>query len=221
MEQLLLNLLAPEPPRFDNFLPGPNTEALASLRQNLRLPHRESVLYLWGPPGCGKTHLLRAAVAEARASAYLSGSLLAVDEPGLATVAIDDVHLLHAENQAKLFTLLNRQRERGGLVLASGELPPAQLALREDVRNRLAWGLVFELKPLSDEEKPMALVDYARARGFRIPTEVIDYLLKHGRRDMGTLLRQLATLDHQSLVQKRPVSLALLRRMARTQAEAL
>lgn len=217
MEQLLLELLAPEPPRFNNFLPGPNAEAVAALRENLRPPYRESVFYLWGPPGCGKTHLLQAATAGLPGAVYQVGPSCVAEPSGPAVIAQDDVENLDAQAQAGLFSLLNQQRQCGGLVLAAGKVPPARLALREDVRNRLAWGLVFELKPLSDEDKPLALTDYARARGFCIPPEVIKYLLDHGRRDMDTLLRQLATLDHQSLLQKRPVSLALLRQLMRAE----
>ena len=72
-------------------------------------------------------------------------------------------------------------------------------------------GLVYEILPLPDAEKPAALAAYARARGFALSDEVIVYLLAHGRRDMRTLVATLAALDRRSLAQKRPVTVPLLR----------
>lgn len=215
MEQLLLELVAPEPPQFANFLPGPNAEALALLMSRLAQGSGESIIYLWGPPGAGKTHLLRAAVAANPGGTYLGPDDPWRDDPGVGLLAADDVDRFDARRQGALFSAINALRAAGGLVLLAGAVPPGQLRLREDVRSRLGWGLVFELKPLADEDKPRALAEYAKARGFAVPPEAIDYLLRHGRRDMGTLVRAMATLDRLSLQQKRPVSLALAKRLLR------
>jgi DnaA family protein len=79
------------------------------------------------------------------------------------------------------------------------------------LRTRLGWGLVYELVPLADTEKPAALAAYARQRGLRLPAEVIDYLLVHGRRDMPWLIATLAALDRHSLATKRPLTVAMVR----------
>ena len=79
------------------------------------------------------------------------------------------------------------------------------------MRTRLGWGLVYEALPLADEEKPEALATYARQRGFDLSTEVIDYLLRHGRRDMPSLLTTLAALDRFSLASKRAVTVRLVK----------
>src|SRR5918994_2187488 len=52
---------APAAPDFDNYVAGPNAEALASVRRFAAGELREAVLYLWGEPGSGRSHLLRAA----------------------------------------------------------------------------------------------------------------------------------------------------------------
>jgi DnaA family protein len=96
-------------------------------------------------------------------------------------------------------------------VLAASRTPLGALALREDLRTRLGWGLVYEALPLSDEEKAAALGGYARERGFELSDEVVDYLLRHGRRDMGSLVAAVAALDRLSLAAKRPVTVPLLR----------
>ncbi len=85
-------------------------------------------------------------------------------------------------------------------------VPPARLPLRDDLRTRLGWGLVYEVVPLADADKPAALAAYARARGFALSADVIAYLLAHGRRDMPTLVATLAALDRHSLATKRPIT---------------
>jgi DnaA family protein len=83
--------------------------------------------------------------------------------------------------------------------------------LRDDLRTRLGWGLVYEVAPLADTEKPAALAAYALQRGFRLADDVIGYLLAHGRRDMPALLSTLVALYRHSLATKRPITVPMLR----------
>lgn len=217
VEQLVLELVAPEPPAFRTFVAGRNAEAVAALERAAAGTLAEASIVVWGPPGVGKSHLLSAAVAAAReagrpALLRSSPSELPATEPDAPVLlAVDDVGSADAVGQARLFTLYNSLRERGGTLVAAGEAPPARLALRDDVRTRLSWGLVYEILPLADDEKQAALAAYARARGFSLSDDVIAYLLAHGRRDMGALVAALAALDRRSLALKRPVTVPLLR----------
>jgi DnaA family protein len=216
-EQLVFELVAPEPPSFRTFVAGRNAEAVAALVRAAEGALAEPGIVVWGPPGVGKSHLLAAVVDHAvrgGRTAHLATAGARLD-PSLASahalVAVDDVHLAGAEGAARLFSLYNALRERGGTLVAASEAPPARLPLRDDVRTRLGWGLVFEIVPLADDEKPAALAAYARARGFSLGDDVILYLLAHGRRDMGALVGALAALDRASLAQKRPVTVPLVR----------
>lgn len=217
MEQLVFELVEPEPPAFRTFVAGRNGEAIAALERAAAGALAEPGIVLWGPPGAGKSHLLSATVAAARAAGRPawhcdSPAGLRREAPAPGTlVAVDDVGAADAEGQARLFTLYNVLRDRGGTLVTAAETPPARLPLRDDVRTRLAWGLVYEVVPLADAEKPAALAAYARSRGFALSDEVIVYLLSHGRRDMRTLVATLAALDRRSLAQKRPVTVPLLR----------
>lgn len=217
MEQLVFELVAPEPPVFATFVAGRNVEAVAALERAAAGTLAETSVVLWGPPGAGKSHLVAAAASAARSAGRpavhcASPSELPRSDPGPgALVAVDDVGTADADAQARLFTLYNGLRERGGTLVAAADAPPARLVLRDDVRTRLSWGLVFEIVPLADDEKPAALAAYARSRGFSLADDVIGYLLAHGRRDMRTLVATLAALDRRSLAQKRPVTLPLLR----------
>jgi len=218
MQQLLLHLSEPPVQTLENFAPGSNVEVLAVLHTWLAGALEERCVYLWGPHGCGKSHLLGAA---ARASQRSGRALLCASARDLeaveqaarlpAVIAVDDVEQLTAGAQATLFRLFQRLREDGARVLAAGDAAPAGLALRDDVRTRLGAGLVFQLRLLSDEQKAEALTSRANGRGFMLADELVDYLLRHGRRDLPSLMAVVDALDEYSLQTKRPVTLPLLR----------
>ncbi|MBI2312054.1 MAG: DnaA regulatory inactivator Hda [Betaproteobacteria bacterium] len=218
MSQLLLDLAPPPAPTLDNFVPGGNAELLGVLRRMVSDGEPERFVYLWGEPGCGRSHLLQAMARafreQGRSATWLSCAPETAFDATLAqqdAVAVDDVEGLGPEGQVGLFNLYNALREGGGRLLVSGPLPPGRLPLREDLVTRLTWGLVYQVRRLSDAEKAEALARHAAARGMRLPEEVVHYLLIHGRRDLPALIAMLDLLDRYSLETKRPVTLPLLR----------
>jgi DnaA-homolog protein len=215
MTQLLLGIAPEWIPTLDNFVPGRNVELLSVLRQAPAAAQGERGLYIWGETGSGKSHLLQAVVEQARASG-LSALYARGEVPDAAqVVAIDDVELLGDVGQIELFALYNRVRESGGMLVASGMQAPAFLSVRDDLRTRLGWGLVYQVHALSDTEKAQALQQHARARGFELPNEVTTYLLRHGRRDLPALLATLDVLDEHCLRLKRAASVPLLKEVMR------
>jgi DnaA family protein len=216
--QLILDLAHPEPPTLQNFVVGANGEAVAAVRALATANLPQTGLLLWGASGGGKSHLVHAAVAAAQASGrsilQWRASIDAANVDDIASGAmlvVDDIDAVDAAAQARLFTLVNGVTSHGGQWLATAKLPPARLALRDDLRTRLALGLVLEVVPLGDADKPAALALYARERGFALSDDVIMYLLAHARRDMKSLVATLAALDRQSLAAKRNVTVPLLR----------
>jgi len=146
-------------PSLENFVVGKNAE----LVQRLRDRDFPTILYLWGAPGTGKTHLLNAV-------------------PEL--LCFDDAQKLSAVAQEQLFDAYNQAKLDGAQLVVTGDRAPRLLPLREDLRTRLGAGLVYELQPLSDEEKRQALLAAAQARSMPLNKEVLDYVLTHRSRDM-------------------------------------
>ncbi len=219
-EQLVFALAQPGPPTFASFVVGSNAEAVALLSHAAHYGSRDAIV-IWGGAGAGKTHLLHAAVAAAgeagREATFVDAAGDTADASAINAadtadfVAVDALQHASALTQARLFTLFNRLRERGGTFVAAAALPPARIALRDDLRTRMGSGVVLELRTLDDSDKPAALAAYAEERGLRLPDDVIAYLLTHGRRDMPALVATLGALDAYSLSRKRPLTLPLLR----------
>jgi DnaA family protein len=233
-QQIALDLLSVPMPSLDNFVPGANGPALAALRAALSGQGPEFV-HLWGAPGCGRSHLL-AALAQAVGAAPANLRAVPVFTAHQRLYVVDDVHHLDESQQAALFALQNAVRESyppalpGGqdalsapsaarccVLVTSADLPPAQLRLREDVRTRLAWGLVFALHPIAEPERAAALLAYARARGARVDDELVPYMLKRLPRDMRTLVGVLDALDAYALARRRALTVPLLREWLQTQ----
>jgi len=216
VSQLLLDIAPDSQPTLDNFVMGRNLELLSVLRHALAGSSSERGFYLWGETGSGKSHLLQACVRAAldmqRSAVYAQGSVPRMASEGPAeVVAVDDVERLDDAAQIELFDLYNRMRDSGGMLLVSGTQAPLHLALRDDLRTRLGWGLVYQVHGLSDEEKAQALAQHAQSRGFALPPEVTQYLLRHGRRDLPSLMAALDALDEHSLRLHRAPSVPLLK----------
>jgi DnaA family protein len=227
MKQLPLDILAQPVFSFDNFLPGPNDWALAQLRAWVPQagpegsPHwpAQAPIYLWGPSGSGKSHLLHA-MAEAcmarglRVSAFSAATPLPWEEEAeCSLVLLDDCELLDDARQHAAFVLFVNAVTRGAQVMAAGRLPPVDLPLREDLRSRLGWGHIVPLQPLDEAPMRAALRREADRRGVFLSDEVLDYLLTHFARDLQHLMGLLARLDAFALTHKRALTLPLLRKM--------
>jgi DnaA family protein len=211
MTQMLLGISPDWIPTLDNFVAGHNVELLSALRQALNKAQAERSIYIWGEAGSGKSHLLQGAVQKAQALGLATVYMRAEVPHAAQVVVVDDVERLDDAAQIALFALYNRQRETGGMLLISGTAAPAHLTLRDDLRTRLGWGLVYQVQALSDEEKALALQQHAQARGFILSPEVTQYLLRHGRRDLPALLGVLDALDVHCLRLKRGASVPLLK----------
>jgi len=217
-QQLILDILPPPAPTFANMIVGENAAAIAAA-QTLQVGQ---TLYIWGSPGSGRSHLLKAA-AQYHQGVYLTCDQINTTEQWLTQdhaiapcVAIDHAQDLNTEGLALLFRLYNRWREDASgphafRLIVAGDQAPLQVQWREDLRTRLGWGTVYRLLTLSDTEKFTALMSHARERGIPLSEDVVRWLLIHGSRDTRTLFGWLDALDKYALAQHRPLTLPLLK----------
>ena len=207
-------------PTLDNFAVGRNAELVAHLRTMALSRTTERIVYLWGAPGSGRTHLVKGAL-RALAAGGASVEYVACDDPrslpgelgATRALGADDVERLDEAGQVALFNLYNSVLEHRAVLIVAGNAPPSRLELRTDLTTRLASGLTYEVHGLNDAEKAQALSEHAALRGFTLPPEVCEYLLAHVPRDMAALLAVVDTLDRYSLEAHRPVTIPLVRAM--------
>ena len=216
MKQLPLPIGPLPQPGFDNFTTGANGAAVEHLRT---LAWPTAPVYLWGPAGSGKTHLLRALAARCQDAGQRVGWFDARDrlpwtlQPDWTLVVIDRCEALTAEAQHAAFALFVEAAAHGAQLAAAGRLPPVDLPVREDLRTRLAWGHVFALQALAEAETRAALRREADHRGIFLSDEVMDHVLTRLPRDLAHLMRLLDQLDDYALAKGRRVTVPLLRQM--------
>jgi DnaA family protein len=201
---------------FDSFVPGPNVPALAHLRG---LTHQAAPVYLWGPSGVGKTHLLYALTSQVQQQGGRA-SWFGANEPVPwqfeetdTLIVLDDCDRFDEAQQQAAFALFVEATTHGIPVAAAGHVPPVDLPLREDLRSRLGWGHVFALAALSEPEARAALRREADRRGLFLSDDVMDYLLTRFVRDLKHLMSVLDRLDEFALVHKRAITVPLLKQM--------
>ena len=236
--QIALDLGHTPQPSLSNFISTGNenlSNTLKSLQEswqqtsNLADPLQIDMrmIHAWGISGSGRTHLLQAMylkALEVGVDAFMlnqdstnddwraAGKV--IETGSLAILCVDDIDHLDEFSQGALFRLHNliKDTPKQSLITAS-LVPPANLELREDLRTRLAWGLVFQMHALSDGEKLQALQQAAQARGLNLSTDVAPWLLRHFHRDMPSLMSLLEALDAYSLETKRAITLPLVKEM--------
>jgi len=224
MKQIALDIGLATGPTLQSFFAGPNAAALQHLELMVGDKHSAASRspvpsYLWGAEGSGKTHLLRAvqeALKEQGASVgWLDASV--IDPPEFderwAVVLLDDVQLYTAVQQHAAFNWFVNAQTHRLWVLGAGKLPPADLKLRDDLRTRLGWGLIYQLQVLGETERRAVLQLAAEARGLFLGDEVVDFMLTRFSRDLGSLMELLDLLDGYALQTKRAITIPLIKSM--------
>ncbi len=233
LTQLPLELKIPLPAlNFEQFEHGENLSVVMHLRDII---HRRGApsLYLYGAPGCGKTHLLQAACDEIAQQGGVPVFLpLTEIEPEFARateglehadlVCVDDVQLLagHAEHERALFGLFNQLREQGvPLVVSGSALPVALPFLLPDLVSRLNWGGVFQIL-LPDKLSKQAIVDaYARQLGLHIAPKIMQTLVHTGPAELDGLKQCVEELNRLSLAMRRKISMAMVHKLIRNKQQ--
>lgn len=215
-EQLTLAGIAPrEQGTFDNFYSVAH-EAIVSLLQDFSIGKNEQFIYLWGKLGTGKSHLLQACCQHASDQGkmamyfslndclFLSPDLFE-DMEQMSLICLDHIEAIagNAIWEEALFNLYNRLRDSGSRLLVAGNALPRDLKISlADLTSRLNWGPAFQLEPLNDDQKIVALQFRAKKRGMTLTTEVANFLLRRCARNMKELFAIFDTLDKAALANK-------------------
>lgn len=209
---------------FDSLVTGENAVA-AALAQQTALGAGEKQVYFWGEAGLGKSHLLQAccnlAAKNQRTVCYLTQAEISnqtVDMfDGLEQInliCLDDIETWLIDNawETALFNLINRVRENNNCLMMASAHPPEEAFVKlPDLRSRLSWGPVFQLRGLSDKDKFQALRYRAKQNGLELPENVADYLMQRYPRDMFGLFERLAVLDKASMAMQRRLTIPLIK----------
>ncbi len=219
-QQLTLGFELRDDATFASFMASGNQEAFTTIL-NFAQGKTDKFVYIWGPTGSGRTHLLQAcchAVSQLNQSAvYFTlrdlQSLtidLFVGLENLDLICLDDIEHIagNAAWEEQLFHLFNRLRANNKRLLIASSMPPAQLAIKlADLKSRLTWGIIYQLHALDDEQKLIALQLRAQGRGIDLEDAVGRYLLRRCARNMAELFTTLEELDRASLVNQRRITI--------------
>ena len=209
---------------LENFSTARNGLLVEELEKLLKNPGETRTVYLWGEPGCGKSHLLNACcnAKQHRKEPFQFLSMGQVNsildirdrvEPGT-LVCLDDIQNVRGlhEAQDQLLGLYEKVVSLSGSILASGNAPLDQVRLElDDLTSRLSSGGGYPVHALNDREKMAALKMRAENRGFALDDHVIAFIMSHCRRDTGSLFTLLDKLDSASLQAKRKVTIPFVR----------
>ena len=208
-----------------NFLPLPGNRGLLNALVRHLDDAGETVIYLFGAAGTGKSHLLQASCHRVGAgSLYLPLAALTDYSPGevlegieaLDLVCLDDVHRVLGDPdwERALFNLYNEARQRNCRLLVAGNAAPRALRMDlADLRSRLGWGMVFQLAQSGDEDKIAILRFRASRRGLQLSGEVAAFIVNRASRSLEALLETLEILDNASLAEQRALSIPFVKQV--------
>jgi DnaA family protein len=224
MRQLPLGVELGVSHRFETYSEGSNAGAVEALRR-LADGSGAAAVWIYGPPGSGRSHLLQATCARAgdagRATAWLPLALVKDEGPAildgfeaLDLVALDDLQLVAGlpDWESALFKLfLGLAERRAGMAFAATNAPAATAIRLPDLASRLAASEVHRLEPLAEPEQAAALQQRASRRGLELPDETLAFLMRRAPRDFATLCRMLDALDIESLAAQRRLTVPFVR----------
>ena len=196
MDQLLLNIHPPSIKSIENFVIGDNFEAISVIKK-FTTDKNLQFFYLWGVQGSGKSHL---------SSVVKKNNIL----------VIEDIESMNDIEQIEAFSIFNNCKENGKKLFITGSNSPNNMGLRSDLASRLSWGIVYQIKALTDNEKKLALLSHSKQKGMSSNVKVIEYCMKNLKRDLHYLIATLDALDNWSLKTKKPMTIPLLKKLLET-----
>ncbi len=225
-KQLPLNLKQVASKTFDNYVDEKNELLIASLQGFI--DSEESLYYMWGSSGSGKSHLL-----QALSNAHESGdkSVVVINSKEIAIrenvslidlfdiICVDNIESITSDKclEQSLFHWINEVRQANKkIILASQVSNKSQGWQLPDLRSRLQSGQTHELQPLGREHSLQVFKQQAKQQGLNVDQNVENFLTNNCSMNMMFLSKLLIQLDKETLVQKKPITIPLLKKIMKT-----
>ncbi len=197
--------------RADFLVTDSNAEAVAWLDRWPDWPG--PALCLYGPQGCGKSHLLHLwrLRAEARQLTPVQlGALDLAELSGIRAVAIDNADQI--ETAEPLLHLYNLLREEGGHLLLAAQRPVRDWPLDlPDLRSRLLAAAAVAIQSPDDQLLLAVMAKMFADRQVRVAPDVLSYLASRIERSFAAAEAAVRCLDRASLSGQRPITVPLAR----------
>lgn len=185
-----------------------NSVLKAAIKETINHRGQWSPLYLYGPVGCGKTHLLRGIISTFRerklsrsiymtAEQFTSNFIEAIDGRGVSdfrrkcrgldVLAIDDVQFFGGK-RATLIEFQNTVealvREGKQIILSADCSLPELNCFDPELINRIAGGLPCAVSYADNSSRAKIIRRQAKARGIEIEAAVVKYLAENLAKDI-------------------------------------
>ena len=211
LHQLPLDL--PVNPAYNpsDFVVAPcNADAMAWLGHWPDWPGRGLVIY--GPPGCGKSHLAR--VWQGQVSALLVvGAGLHENDPGLAglssAVVVEEADCANERALLHLYNAVIEARET--MLLTATTIPSSWSMALPDLASRIMALPTAGIGEPDDTLLQAILVKQFSDRQLQVGAEVVVYLVSRMERSFAAARKMVATLDEMALDGQRSVTISLAR----------
>lgn len=227
---------------FENFIKGSSNEFSRTVGEAVAKDPAKTFnpLFLYGPSGVGKTHLVNAIGTRIKESypekrvLYVSAHLFQVQYTDsvrtnhfndfigfyqtIDVLIIDDIQELAGvtKTQNTFFHIFNHLHQNGKqLILTSDRAPVMLQGMEERLLTRFKWGLVAELERPDKELRKNILCNKIRRDGLAIPEAVIDFIAENVNESVRELEGVINSLLAQSILFKREIDLSLAERIVR------
>ncbi len=221
--QLPLNFKQTSTKSFADFVIADNQGLINSLHSFVE--SQESLFYLWGEAGAGKSHLLQAFVNgindKGQSAVVITHQEISVRSNVSLIQMFDCICIDNVENMAgdewleeSLFLWINEVRQARKKIILSSQIansnPMWQLP---DLRSRLQWGRTHQISALVRDQVLLVFQQQAQQKGLIISDKTTQYLYNNCPINMKFLSQLLQALDQATLVEKKSVTTPLLKKI--------
>ena len=225
---------------FENFIVGPENQMAhgAALAVSKDPGHLYNPLFIHGPTGLGKTHLMHAIAHSVYAAnpqariAYISSETFTNDfitalQSGtiaafrrryreLDLLLIDDIQFLAGKDstQEEFFHTFNELHNNHKQVVLTSDRPVSEIAkLEERLVSRFQWGMVASIAAPGLETRIAILRQKAAARGFELPPQVAEFIAQRIARNVRHLEGSITRISGLAGITGKPLDLATVEKL--------